>query len=64
MTLIDLLMVTDLDTKVAVELPEERFPYTGTADVVMNDLSTDNLERIVSEVRLSTVYKAIYISIE
>ena len=64
MTLIDLLKVTDLDSKVAVELPEERFPYTGTADEVIDDLPADCLERVIVDVRLSTVYKAIYITVE
>lgn len=64
MTLIDLLKVTDLDTRVAVEIPGERFPIAGKCQEVLDELTPEMLESNIVDVYLSIVYSAIYITIE
>lgn len=64
MTLIDLFKVMDDDTKVAVNSNNFADPITGTVEDVIDCLDVIHLEKVVSNIYLSTVYKAIYITIE
>ena len=69
MTLIDLLKVTDPDTRIAIELPYAEFAITGTVEELVEGpedyvLAIEVLESVIKNVYLSKIYNAIYITVE